>query len=626
MTYGYNGKILRVDLTQRTFQVDSPEEKFYRGYLGGRGFISYYLLRELKPGTDPLGPDNELIFAASVITGAPVGGFGRNSVGAKSPLTGGYGDAQVGGFWGAELKHAGYDAIIVQGRADQPVYLWIKDGQVEIRDARHLWGKTTGECDAAICAELGDTRVRTAAIGPAGEKLVRYAAIINDLAHAAGRTGMGAVMGSKNLKAIAVRGTNPPPMANPPAVASLARWLKESVPKTMKAFRDEGTASGLTAINRAGGLPTRNFQGGGFEGAEKISGTTMKQTILVGRKSCYYCPVGCKRKVSVSQPYHVDAAYGGPEYETLAAFGSNCGIDDLAAIAKAHEICNAYGLDTISTGDVIAFAMECFENGILSRKDLDGLELRFGNAAAMVTLAERIARREGVGDLLAEGVLRAARKIGNGAEQFAMHVKGQEIPMHEPRYKHGLGLGYALSPTGADHNHNIHDSYFAREGYALRELRALGPFDPLPLNDLSAAKVRLLLYRLAWSHLLDCLNFCIFVPFGYEQVADVVRGVTGWNATLWELMKAGERAHCMARLFNLREGSRKEDDFLPDRFFTPLRSGSLAGTAIDRQSYSEARDLFYSMAGWDTMNGTPLPAKLHELDIAWAADYVGHRE
>ena len=619
MSYGYNGKILRVDLSSGAISVDEPDEGFYRHYVGGRGLVSYFLLRELASGIEPLGPENKLVFANGALTGVPVAGSGRNSVGAKSPLTGGYGDAEVGGYWGAELKLAGYDAIIVEGESERPVYLWIEDGKAEIKDARHLWGKTTGECEKLIRKELGDRGIRVAQIGIAGENQVRYACVINDISHAAGRTGMGAVMGSKKLKAIAVRGHQKVALSDARAVNSLARqfrdWLK--INSSAVNLSENGTAGGLMALNTASGLPTRNFQEGVFEGAEKISGEAINENILVGRRGCYACPVRCKPEVATKKPYNVDPTYGGPEYETLAALGSNCGIDNLEAIAKGSELCNAYGLDTISTGACIAFAMECFEQGILTEQDTDGLKLNFGNAEAMLKLVEMIARGEGIGMVLAHGVARAAVAFGNGAEEFAMHVKGQEIPMHEPRYKQALGVGYTISPTGADHCHNIHDTAYTDR--IPGDLRTLGVFQPLPSQELSAAKVRMLVYGSNWQHVLNCLVFCQFVPLRPGQIIDLVRGVTGWDTNIWELMKVGERCIAMARAFNIREGMGRSEDHLPRRFFIPFTSGPLEGISLDDGEMYRAIDTYYAMVGWDG-DGAPTLAKLQELGIEWVAD------
>ncbi|MBI2918832.1 MAG: aldehyde ferredoxin oxidoreductase family protein [Chloroflexi bacterium] len=618
MPPGYTGKVLRVDLAQRRTWTEEPPAGTYRTYLGGRALIAQYLLRELRPGTDPLGPENILVFATGVLTGVPVGGSGRNGVGARSPLTGAFGVSEAGGYFGAELKRAGFDAIVVHGKAASPAYLYVEDGRAEIRDAGHLWGLTTGESQERLHQELGDRAIRTAQIGPAGEKLVRYACVINDLHHAAGRTGMGAVMGSKNLKTIAVRGHKPVEVADPGAVAEMGRWLRDNVDKLARAMRDLGTAGVVTGLDRRSGLPTRHFRQGQFEGAQALSGRTMRDTILVDRGSCFACPVRCKRVVQAQEPFVIDRKYGGPEYETLAALGSLCGVSDLAAVCKAGELCNAYGLDTISTGVSVAFAMEASERGLLSHDDTDGLEPRFGDAGAMVALVERIARRQGLGDLLAEGVARAAARLGPGAQEFALHVKGQEVPMHEPRLKFGLGLGYALSPTGAEHCNNMHDTMFTSEGPGLDEVKPLGILEPVPANDLGPAKVRLYYYYVSWRHLLDSLVFCDFVPLDLDRLTSLVSATTGWDTSLWELLKVGERCHHLARAFNVREGFGPGDDRLPERFFSAFDSGPLAGVAIDPAALGVAKRTFYEMAGWDK-NGVPTAGRLAELNLGWVS-------
>jgi len=626
MSYGYTGKILRVDLSSRRLTVEEFPDSFYRQYFGGEGFVSYILLREVPQGIDPLGVDNKLIFAAGPLTGVPVGGCGRHSVGGKSPLTGAFGEAEAGGYWGAELKLAGFDAVIVEGKADSPVYLFIKDGQAYLRDAGHLWGMRTLECQNAIRKELGDPGVRVAQIGPAGENLVRFACVVNDLDAFAGRTGMGAVMGSKKLKAIACRGHQRPSLADPGAVANIARWIKENTPIANKAMRDWGTASVIPGLSRRGGLPTRNFQLGSFDGAEKISGKTMADTILVKRRSCFACPVQCKREVKVDEPYAVDPRYGGPEYETIAALGSNCGIDDLKIIAKGSELAAAYGIDSISCGNVIAFAMECFENGLLTKGDTGGVELRFGNGPSMLQMIEQIALRRGLGALLAEGVARAAKEIGPAAGEFAFHVKGQEIPMHEPRWKQGMGVGLVISPTGADHCHNMHDINYTRPNPLLDEMNAVGgdTLEPLPVDDLSPAKVRLLIYNSIWVHFLNCAVCCYFVIIyggvGSERTAQLVNSVTGWDTNVSELVKVGERAVTLAQVFNVREGLSGYQDTLPGRYFTPHLSGPLEGVALDHQAFQKAKQTYYDIMGWP--QGLPPPAKLKEMGIEWAIPFL----
>lgn len=619
MPQGYVGRILRVNLSSERLTVEEPPEHFYRRYFGGEAFVAYFLLNEVQHGVEPLGPDNKLIFAAGPLTGVPVGGCGRHSVGGKSPLTGAFGEAEAGGYWGAELKMAGFDAIIVEGRAESPVYLLIRDGEAQIRDARHLWGLRTLECQNAIRAELGDPGIKVAQIGPAGENQVRFACIVNDLDAFAGRTGMGAVMGSKNLKAVACRGHRRPGLADPQAVATIARWIRNNAPANNKAMRDLGTASLVTALNRQGGLPTCNFRKGSFDTADRISGEAMRDTIFVRRRSCFACPVQCKREVAADEPYAVDPAYGGPEYETLAALGSNCGIDDLNAIAKGNELTAAYGLDSISCGSVIAYAMECFEEGLLTPQDTGGLDLRFGNGPAMLQMIEQIALRQGLGALLSEGVARASRKMGPASTEFALHIKGQELPMHEPRWKQGMGVGYSVSPTGADHCHNMHDSAYAKSSSLLEQLKALGILEPLPTNDLSPAKMRMLIYHSLWMHFLNCAVCCYFVMVyglvGFERVADLVNAVTGWDTSVFELMKLGERAVTLARAFNRREGFTSHDDDMPLRFFAPHVSGPLQGVALDREAFDKAKELYYDMMGWP--QGSPSTGKLAELGIEW---------
>ena len=615
---GYTGKILKVDLGTGTLEVEQPPESFYRRYLGANGFIGYYLLKEMPANVDPLGPDNLLVFAAGPITGVPIAGSGRSAVGGKSPLTGGYGEADVGGFFGAEMRRAGFDAVVVRGKAASPVYLWLHDGEAELRPADHLWGMMTVECQEAVRAELGAKNARLAMIGPGGEKLVRYACVINDLKHAAGRTGLGAVMGSKNLKCVAAQGRTAIPVADNAAVRTLAKSMTDTWKEKAWGMHELGTAGGLTGLSQVGALPTRNFQDGQFEGAEKIGGEAMRDTILVDRGGCYACPIRCKRVVEVhDDEYDIDPVYGGPEYETLGALGSNCGVDDLRAVAKANELCNAYGLDTISTGMAISFAMECFENELLSVKDTGGLELRFGNGAAMVEIVRQIGEREGLGDLLAEGSTVAAKKIGQGAEAYAINVKGLPFPMHEGRTRHGQALGYAVSPTGADHMHNIWDEGFARDPVGEGAYN-VGVYEPIPTTVLNASKVRAYTNTANWQWLKNSLGLCMFIPWSDDEIIESVRAITGWKVSKWELLKVGERGVTMARLFNLREGLTRADDTLPARMSDYHVSGTVNEKPVTPEALDEAVTLFYGMMGWDPQTGVPTEGKLHELDIAWA--------
>jgi len=626
MSYGFHNKVLRVDLSNRRVSIEEPGDIFFRTYFGGWGLIAYYLLKEVEPGTDPLGPGNVLVFANGPVTGTPVPGSGRNAVGAKSPLTGGFGESDVGGFWGAELKHAGWDAIVITGQAEEPVYLWIKDDQVEIRDAAHLWGKKTAEVETVLKEQLGDKRIRVAQCGLAGENLVRYACVINDLHHAAGRTGMGAVMGSKKLRAIAVRGTSRVELADRKQVLQVIGPVRDELKQATR-FQKYGTSGAVLRINEEGALPARNFQEGTFEGAEKISGQTMAETILVARGTCFACPLTCKRKVKVTGRYEVDPTYGGPEYEALVSLGSCCGIDDLEAIAYANQLCNAYGMDVISTGLTVAWTMECFERGLLTTEDTGGLELRFGNAQAMTTLVEQIAHRQGFGDLLAEGSLRAAKRVGRETEQYAIQVKGQEVPpSYDSRTRFALSLGYATSPTGADHMHNIKDHYYTSER-GMQWVRPLGVLEPIPADRLAdylgPEKVRLAKYHIDWAVFGNCLGLCMFMPYeGKEWIRDVVQSITGWDSSVFELMKVGERALTIARAFNYREGFTAKDDATHWRFSTPLKSGPNEGAKVPAEDMAQALDLYYEMRGWDKKTGAPTAGKLYELGIGWVTELL----
>ncbi len=627
MPYGFNNRILHVDLTGKTISVEEPGENFYRTYGGGPGIALYYMLKDMPPGVDALGPENLLVFAPGLLTGTVAPCVPRYTVCARSPLTGAFGKSEAGGWWGPELKAAGYDAIVIKGQAEAPVYLWIDDGKVEIRDAGKIWGLETGPAAAAIKEELGDERVRIAQIGPAGENLVRYAAILNELGHFNGRNGLGAVMGSKKLKAIAVRATGRVEVCDPQRLKELSRWVsaEAKVHPLSKALHVMGTPGGVEGNNAAGALPTRNWTDGTFEGYEEISGTRLNQEILVKRGGCFSCPVRCKRVVSVSGEYDVDPRYGGPEYEALASLGSSCGISDLKLVAKANEVCNRYGLDVISAGLTIAFAMECFENGLLTLEDTGGLELRFGNKGIFLELLRLIAYREGFGGWLADGSVALAKRIGKGSERFLMHVKGQELPMHDPRVKTGFGMQYALAPQGADHQYAQHDPFFV-PGNPLGQKagRPLGILEGVPATDLSWRKVRNILYTSFLNFSYDSLGACVFGFIArsvtpYNILLEIIEAVTGWETSLWELMKIGERLNTMARLFNCREGFGRDDDRIPERLFTPLKSGPNKGSlAIPPDDFRKALDLYYAMAGWDEA-GRPREGKLLELGLDWLA-------
>ena len=621
MPSGYHGKILHVDLTARTLEIEEPGEQFYRRYMGGSAMGMVYLLRNTPPGADPLGPDNTLCLMDSVVTGAPISGQSRMTATAKSPLSGLVGDSQSGGFWPAELKSAGFDGLVIRGRSEKPVYLWLHDGEAELRDGDHLWGLFTADVEDAIREELSDPRIHVLQCGPAAEKGVRFSALMNLANRANGRTGMGLVMASKNLKAVAVRGRDRPKPADADALRTLAKWGAENFEESdVAGLGLLGTAEVVMSQHKAGGLPTRNWRSGVFEGAEAISGQTMYDTVLKERDTCYACVVRCKRVVEITEgPYRVDPRYGGPEYETLATLGSYCGVSDLAAICYANQLCNMYGMDTIACGATIAWAMDCFEQGLLTTEDTGGLDLRFGNADAMVTMVERIGRREGLGRVLGEGSVRAAEELGIGHE-LVVAVKHAELPAHMPQVKRSLALIYAVNPFGADHQSHEHDPAYKDYPDRMAELDLL---DPQPSRVLNADKVRYALYTQWLYSCLDSLDLCQFVwgpswqLYGSSQMVDMVRTVTGWNVSLWELLKLGERRLNLMRLFNAREGAGADQDTIPPKMMVPLEGGRSDGVSVPLQSVAEAKALYYAMAGWDE-EGRPTKAKLQELGLGWA--------
>ncbi len=623
---GVAGKILRVDLTSRTVNTEHPDEGFYRTYLGGAGFVSYFMLRDIPRGIDAFDPQNRLVFALGPMTGLAMPGATRNCVGAKSPLTAGFSKSEAGGFFPMALKKAGYDAVIVEGRADRPVYLLVTDQKVEIRDAAGLWGKTVLETQDAIAADTGHKTIRTAAIGPPGERLVRFACIMNDLREAIGRGGLGAVMGSKNLKAVAALGRWSPDVADPARIRALTQMMNKGFADNPLGFagrlheRGTGGEAMMVAGNAIGNLPSYNFGVNFFEGISKVTAEAVLEAYGVGMEGCAACAVRCKKTVEAGEPWNFNRRNGGPEYESLASLGPTCGTDDLARITKACELANLYGLDTISLGVSIGFGMECFENGILTTRDTGGIDLRFGNAEAMLQMVEMIAYRRGIGDLLAEGTMRAAQRLGRGAEAFAMHVKGLEIPMHEPRVKQGLGVVYAVEAQGADHCAGMHDTAYTQESPAFEHLRGMGATRPLPADDLSDEKMASQKAAHLWNLFLDSVVCCQFVPWSIDQLVDIVRATTGWSYTAHEALRLGARVATLGRVFNLREGIDSARDTLPKRMFGPTRAGALKDGGIDAEKFGRAVRAFYGMMGWNEETGVPSRGTLLDLGVGWAAD------
>mgnify|MGYP002818403754 FL=1 len=628
MSFGYHRRILHVNLTNGSIFQERPDDAFYRKYLGGSAMGMYYILNGMSPGADPLGPDNILTLMLSVLTGAPISGQSRLTANAKSPLVDGIGDSQSGGFFPAELKFAGYDGIVVKGQSEKPVYLWIKDGEAELRNATHLWGKSTGDVDNILKSELCDKKIEVMQCGPAGEKLASLAAIINMANRANGRTGLGAVMGSKRLKAVVVRGTSKKlPVASPKQLNSFARGGVTDFDNnaSMVGLRKDGTAGVTTRQHADGGLPTYNFNAGQFAGSDSISGELMTDTILTGRETCYACTVRCKRSVTTTyQDEEVDEKYGGPEYETLATFGSYCGVSDLSAVAMANQICNEYGLDTIGTGATIAWAMECFEEGIISVQDV-GFPIPMGNPEVMVKLTKLLANRIGFGDVIADGSRAAANRLGKGHE-FLITVKGSETPAHMPQVKRSLGLVYAVNPFGADHNSSEHDPAVEDDykHYSDR-LQSIGIKTKLPAKSLGPDKVRFALTTQHMNSFLDSANLCVFVwgsawqLFSPEDCVSLVITITGWDDfTIDEMLLVGERRLNMLRAFNAREGIDRTADKLPKKFFKTLQGdGPSSGIALDIEEIMQAQEWYYEMSGWNTDSGNPTNDTLKRLGLEW---------
>ena len=631
MPFGYTGKILHVNLNDGSLDVEEPPEAFYRKYMGGSAMGMFYILRDMPRGTDALAPEAVITLMASVTTGTPISGQSRLNVNARSPVSGAIGDSQSGGFFPAELKFAGFDGIVVKGRASKPVYLTILNGECALHDASQLGGKLTGEVDSLLRQEVGDPKAEVLQYGPAAENGVLFSSLVSMANRNNGRTGMGRVMASKNLKAIVVRGKSRVSVADPAALAALNKSGVKMLPDNIDVdpLGKHGTAVVVLPQNMMGTLPVHKYNEGQWGLAEEISGERMSETILKERDTCYACVVRCKRVVDIKEgAYRAEPLYGGPEYETLSTFGSYCGISDLAAIAQANQICNQYGVDTISCGATIAFAMECFEKGIIGLEQTGGLELRFGNVDAMLAALEQIVtNRSLLGSVLSQGSAKAAQLWGPAAEECQITVKGQEAPAHMPQAKKSLAVIYAVNPFGADHQSSEHDPMYEEGAIPLylTRLAELDLKDPPAYSSLGPEKVRFAAYTHIFYSILDTLELCQFVwgpawtLYGPSELVAYMRAVTGWQVSLYELMKVGERRLNMLRLFNAREGFDREDDRLPAKFFKPLGgAGPTAGIALDPVEFETALDQYYQIMGW-TVNGNPSPVKLIDLGLAWAA-------
>jgi aldehyde:ferredoxin oxidoreductase len=607
MLHGYAGRILHVDLTTGKTHVEPLNEEYAKKYIGGIGLGMRLWLDHSKPGVEPFSPENPLILATGPISGTvwPTGGNGHAFV-SKSPQSFGVGEAKAHGSFGTELKRAGYDAVIFKGKAEKPVYVWIDDDSVQLLDASHLMGKSPADTEDAIREELGDYYIRVAAIGLAGEKLARIACIINDKTRAAGRTGMGAVMGSKNLKAIAVRGTRDIVVAKPDEFMEFVKEFHERMkgPATQK-YRTLGTPENVLVHNALNCMPTRNYNNASFEGAEKVSGECLNERFVAKIIGCSSCAMRCEHMCVVAEgPYKNTMTR--MEYETLWALGPYCGVDRLDAIIKGMELSNYYGIDAISAGVIAGFAMDCYEKGILTQKELDGIDARFGNHEAMVQLIEKMGKREGIGDILAEGSKNAGEKIGNGAEKLAQHIKGVEVTGYDLRCLKTAALGFAVSFRGADHNR--HGAYaFDVKGKVNRLIAEKGRGKMVKgMED-------------AYT-LIDSFIVCKFSRGTYykemEDMAKLYSLVTGFEMTPEQLKLAGERINNVGRLFNIREGLGRKDDTLPYKVMhLPIPDeGPSKGAYVTQAELDLLLDDYYEARGW-TREGVPTVEKLKELGM-----------
>lgn len=622
MPNGYIGKVLFIDLTSGSVKEESLDEKTYRDFIGGVGLGVRVLYERMKAKENALGPGNILGFVTGPLAGTGVPSTSRYMVVTKSPLTGTWGDSNSGGFLAPELKAAGYDAVFFSGISPKPVYLLLHDGKAEIRDASHLWGKDTVETEEMIRQELGDKRARVACIGPVGESQSLLAAIKHE-GNAAGRSGVGGVMGAKRLKALVARGTKKVPVAD-------ATWLNDLRKSTLEAFkspslecdkmtrdifRKYGTSGFFCDSVSGGDAPIKNWNLMGGEAMPtytKLSGDELIK-YLVRRHACSDCPIGCKGIVRLDKGPYAVGETARPEYETLAMFGPLCLNSDLESVIKATDVCNRYGIDIISTGAVIAFAIECYERGVIDKNDTEGIELTWGNAEAIIAMLDKIVRREGFGAVLADGTMRAVQRIGKGCEKWAIHVYGQELPAHDPRFVPGFGTIYLCDPTPGRHTrgHEMTDGIDVGLGR---------PWAPYP--QFSFPEIELLdhqkkgpMYAVVsnYQEFFSACGVCVFAAeVNSFPLVEFMSAVTGWDFTIEEALITGQRIKTLRQAFNLREGINPKDFKLPERVSAPPTAGPIAGRRVDFDAF---RKSYYEALGWDSATGQPSEQILQKLGL-----------
>jgi aldehyde:ferredoxin oxidoreductase len=615
MSKAYMGKILRVKLSEGTVVEEDLRDDWARGFIGGAGLATKYLYDEIPAGIDPLGSQNKLVFMTGPLTGTTSASAGRYSVVAKSPLTGIWGHGNSGGSFGPALKRSGYDGIVVEGVSDKPVYLKVVNGEAELRGASDLWGKKVPDTEDII-QRGSDQRLVIASIGPGGENLVRYAAIMNNRHRAVGRCGLGAVMGSKRLKAIACGGEATVELADPETFRRVARkqidLLDESILKV--AFETFGTNMVSDMVNSRGGYPTRNWQRGVFDEIDAVNGQGLTDAVFVKGLSCFACPIACGRATEIRDGKWAGHSGEGPEYETANTLGAMCGVADMNAITMANYLCNEHGLDTISAGSSIAFAMECYEKDIMTKEDTCGVELSFGDAELVVDLIEKIANRDGIGDLLAEGTKAMSEKLGQGSEHFAMHVKGLELPAYDPRAAKITGLGFVTANRGGDHitGYVQGPTFIDAPFLVIDDSRIADPYVANP------AEVKVLVDLENALTVFDCIGACKFmgILLPAEEYVQLISSAIGWDFDIRDFRTSGERIYNLMRMFCVREGIDRTKDVLPGRLTSdPLPDGPAEGMVIDAETIELLKDVYYELRGWDKQTGKPTVRKLQELGL-----------
>ncbi len=610
---GYKGKVLKINLTTGATSTLVFGDEFARKYLGGNGFAARYLLDMVDPKIDAYDPSNVVAMMTGPFQGLDIPTAGKYYMATKSPITNGYFDSVSGGYIGAQMKFAGYDGFLFMGKAEKPVYVFVEDSKVEIRPAEKLWGRMTGETQEMIKEEIGDPNLCVSAIGPAGENRVRYACVITEY-RAAGRGGVGAVMGSKNLKAIAVRGSGTTQPADQAKYDQWMDWYKveaKKVPALSTGLPTYGTPALVATLNNQfGAMGTRNHQGEYFEGWEPISGETLKKKYWVKDTACPACPIACSKVFTDREGKWKGATSEGPEYETLYSFGSMCGISDAGAIIKCDNLCDEWGMDTVSYGVTISFIMECFQKGYLTKEECDGVNFAFGNDDALMDYTEKTAKRIGLGNLIAEGSRLASRKVGHDSERFSIQVKGLELPGHSARALRGMALGYSTATRGGSH----HDP------------RPTGEYAGVSDRKAVEGKATFVIGTQQMTCIGDCLVQCHFMErlLGFTltpKYADMINAVTGFEYTFEELRDVAERVLDMERAFNIMAGMRRKDDILPKRFLEePIPEGVSKGMHTDEPTLNKMLDEFYALKGWDKVTGIPTREKLLRVGLEDVAE------